>query len=242
MDRIIGLHAVEAALGAGRPIDRVVITRGAANPRLQAIIDQCRESRIPVRFEARQQLDRLSNRGVHQGVIAYAAGKRYAELDEVLADAPDDAIVVICDGVEDPHNLGVILRSAEAAGATAVIVPRRRSAPLSDVAAKASAGAMERLPVARVTNINRALDDLKKAGFWTYGLDERGDKTIWDVKLKGKVVLVMGAEGEGLHRLTAERCDELLGIPMQGGAASLNVSVAAGVVLFEAVRQRRKSR
>ena len=227
-------------MDAGRPIDRVVVARGAANPRLQAIIDRCRAKKIPLRFEARAQLDRLSNRGVHQGVIAFAAGKEYADLDDILTSAPDDALLVLTNGVEDPHNLGAIIRTAEAAGSLAVVLPRRRSAPLSDTAGKAAAGALERLPVVRVANLNRAIDDIKKAGFWVFGLDERGDRAVWEADLGGKTAFVLGAEGGGLHRLTAEKCDGLLNIPMLGGGSSLNVSVAAGVALFEAVRQRRK--
>lgn len=241
MDRIIGIHAVEAALASGRLVDRLIVARGAGNPRLQAIIDGCRAKKIPVRFEARSQLDRLTNRGVHQGVVAYAAAKEHASLEDVLANALPEALLVLVDGVEDPHNLGAILRSAEAAGATAVLVPRRRAAPLTETVGKASAGAMERLPVVRTANLNRAIDDLKKAGFWVHGLDERGDLEIWEADFSGRTALVLGAEGAGLHRLTAEKCDSLLRIPMQGAAASLNVSVAAGVALFEVVRQRRNS-
>ncbi len=241
MNRIIGVHALEAALKAGRAIDHVLVARGAINPRIQALLDACRERGVELRFEARAMLDRAANQGVHQGVVAWAEEKRFTGLSDILAAAGADTLLVLADGVEDPHNLGAILRSAEAAGASALIVPRRRSAPLNETVGKASAGALERLPVVRVTNLNRAIEELKKAEFWVHGLDERGEREIWEADLTGRTALVLGAEGAGLHRLTAERCDSLLRIPMQGGGASLNVSVAAGVVLFEAVRQRRKA-
>ena len=229
---------MEAALAAGRPLDRVFISRGARNARTQRVVDACRRAHVPVRFEPRQSLDRLSNGAVHQGVLAYAAGKKAFRLEELLDKAADDALVVMADGVEDPHNLGAIVRSAHAAGALAVIVPERRAAGVSDTVAKAAAGALEYLPVVCVKNVNRALEQLKKAGFWIYGFDERGEQAHWEADFAGKVALVLGAEGAGLHRLTAEKCDFLLRIPMAGEIASLNVSVAAGVALFEVVRQR----
>ncbi len=238
MDRLVGIHAVEAALAAGRPLDRVFIARGARNPRIQGLTDACRQARVPVRIEARQTLDRLSNGAVHQGVLAYAAGKKAVQLEELLERVAEDALVVVADGVEDPHNLGAIVRSAHAAGAIAVIIPERRAVGVTDTVAKAAAGALEYLPVVRVKNVNRALEQLKKAGFWIYGLDERGEQAPWEADFAGNVALVLGAEGAGLHRLTAEKCDFLLRIPMAGEIASLNVSVAAGVALFEVVRQR----
>ena len=238
MDRLIGIHAVTAALEAGRPLDRVLIARGAGGPRMQTVIDACRRARTPVRFEPRNLLDKEARGGVHQGVVAFAAARRTLELSDVLEQAGPDALIVVADGVEDPHNLGAIVRSAHAAGAVAIAVPERRSAGMTETVAKAAAGALEFLPVVRVKNVNRTLDELKKAGFWVHGLDERGERTCWETDLKGRVAIVLGAEGKGLHRLTARRCDGLIRIPMQGKVASLNVSVAAGVVLFEAVRQR----
>ncbi len=238
MNRIIGIHAVEALVEAGRPLDRVLIAKGSTNSRLQKIIDGCRARGVPVRFEPRANLDRLADRGAHQGVIAYGARKPMARLEDLIDAAGDDALFVIADGVQDPHNLGAIVRSANAAGAMALIIPERRASGLTDTVAKAAAGALEYLPIVRVKNINRALDQLKEEGFWIHGLDEKGDRFPWDCDLTGKTVLVLGAEGEGLHRLTAEKCDFLMQIPMQGQVSSLNVSVAAGVALFEAVRQR----
>ncbi|MEZ5363778.1 MAG: 23S rRNA (guanosine(2251)-2'-O)-methyltransferase RlmB [Bryobacterales bacterium] len=238
MDRLFGIHAVTAALEAGRPLDRVLIARGAGGPRMQAVIDACRQLGVPVRFEPRDRLDKEARGGVHQGVVAFGSARRAVDLADILEQAEDDALVVVADGVEDPHNLGAIIRSAHAAGAVALITPERRSVGMTDTVAKAAAGALEFLPIARVKNINRALDDLKEAGFWVYGLDERGEDTCWEIDWRGKTALVLGAEGHGLHRLTAEKCDRLARIPMQGQVASLNVSVAAGVALFEAVRQR----
>jgi 23S rRNA (guanosine2251-2'-O)-methyltransferase len=238
MDRLIGIHAVAAALEADRPIERVLIARGAGGPRLQALIDACRRNRVAVRFEGRDMLDRESKGGVHQGVVAFAGARRYLELSEILEQAGPDALIVVADGVEDPHNLGAIIRSAHAAGAAAIVAPERRAAGLTETVAKAAAGALEFLSVVRVKNVNRALDELKAAEFWVYGLDERGEQTCWETDLTGRLALVVGAEGKGLHRLTAEKCDRLISIPMQGKVASLNVSVAAGIALFEAVRQR----
>jgi 23S rRNA (guanosine2251-2'-O)-methyltransferase len=242
MDRLIGIHAVSAALDAERPLDRVLIARGAGGPRMQTVIDACRRNGVPVRFEGRDMLDREAKGGVHQGVVAFAAARRSVELSDVLEQAGPDALIVVADGVEDPHNLGAIIRSAHAAGAVAIAVPERRAAGMTETVAKAAAGALEFLPVARVKNVNRTLDELKKAEFWVYGLDERGGETCWETDLTGRVALVLGAEGKGLHRLTAEKCDRLIRIPMLGRVASLNVSVAAGIVLFEAVRQRSDSR
>lgn len=238
MDRLIGIHAVAAALEAGRPLDRVLIARGAGGPRMQVVIDACRRAGVPVRFEPRNRLDKEARGGVHQGVVAFAAARRALGLADFLASAGPDALLVVAAALEDPHNLGAIVRSAHAAGALAVVVPERRSVGLTESVAKAAAGALEFLPVARVKNVNRAVDQLKEADFWVYGLDERGEQTCWETDLRGRVALVLGAEGKGLHRLTAEKCDRLIRIPMQGNVASLNVSVAAGVVLFEAVRQR----
>jgi 23S rRNA (guanosine2251-2'-O)-methyltransferase len=238
MDRLIGIHAVTAALEAERALDRVLIARGAGGPRMQAVIDACRRNGVPVRFEPRDRLDKEAHGGVHQGVVAFAAARSYVELSDVLAAAAPDALIVVADGVEDPHNLGAIIRSAHAAGAEAIAVPERRSVGMTETVAKAAAGALEFLNVVRVKNVNRTLEELKEAEFWVYGLDERGEQTCWETDLTGRVALVVGAEGKGLHRLTAEKCDRLIRIPMQGKVASLNVSVATGIALFEAVRQR----
>jgi 23S rRNA (guanosine2251-2'-O)-methyltransferase len=204
---------------------------------LQEIIDLARRASVQVRFEPRAALDRLAGSSAHQGVVALGAAKQYADLDS----AASSELVVVLDGVEDPHNLGAIIRTAHAAGAGSIIVPERRAAGVTDVVAKAAAGALEHLPVARVTNVNRALEDLKKRGFWIYGLDERGPETYDQVKFATPTALVFGGEGSGLHEQVRRHCDALVRIPMAGKISSLNVSVAAGVVLFEWKRRRGKA-
>lgn len=224
-----------AALKSGQPIDRVSIAKGAGGPRLQEIIELCRLQKISVRFETRDALDRMSRAAVHQGVVAIAAASPYQTLDEVSASAK---MLVILDGVEDPHNLGAIVRTAHAAGADAVVIPDRRAAPVTEVVAKAAAGALAHLPVVKIGNLNQTLETLKKQGFWIYGLDERGEVTYDEVDYAERCVLVIGAEGRGLHELVAKRCDVLVRIPMSGQIASLNVSVATGVALFDWKRRR----
>ena len=241
-DRLAGINAVSEALRSGRHLERVLVVRGGKNPRLQAIIDDCRRARVPVRFEPREAIDRFAGVKNHQGVAAIGSAASYAKLNQVLEKLERPGLIVVLDGVEDPHNLGAILRSAHAAGADAVVVPERRSAPLSEAVAKASAGAIEHVPVCRVKNLNRVLKQLKDAGFWVYGLDERAKQTYVRGDYRQSTALVLGGEGKGLHRLTAERCDALVRIPVAGRIASLNVSVAAGIVLFEAVRQREDNR
>jgi 23S rRNA (guanosine2251-2'-O)-methyltransferase len=226
----LGIHPVREALRAGRPLDKVIIAKGSTGPRIQEIVELCRGHAIPVRFEPRDALDRAANGVSHQGVIAFGASHQYAGLDEVL---PGAGLLVVLDGIEDPHNLGAIVRTAHAAGATAIIVPERRSAPVTETVDRAAAGALEYLPVARVTNISRALEQMKQSGFWVYGLDERGAHLYDKVEYTRPTALVLGAEGHGLHENVKKHCDFLVRIPMAGEVASLNVSVAAGIVLFE---------
>jgi 23S rRNA (guanosine2251-2'-O)-methyltransferase len=227
---VAGIHPVREALRAGRTLDRVLIARGAAGVHLQDIIDLARERSIPLRFEPREALDRASNGAVHQGVVAFGAAHVYANLDPAIHGAQ---LLVVLDGVEDPHNLGAIIRTAQAAGAAAVMVPDRRAAGLTETVAKASAGALEHLPVVRVGNVSQTLQELKKRGFWIYGLDERGSQLYSETEYTRPTVFVLGGEGRGLHELVKKNCDVLVRIPMAGAIASLNVSVAAGVVLFE---------
>ena len=229
MPILSGIHPVAEALRARHPVDRVLIAQGAGGPRLQEIIDLARRASVPVRFEARAALDRLAGTPAHQGVVALGASQKYSEIESVLGAA----MLVVLDGVEDPHNLGAIVRTAHAAGAGAVVIPERRAAGLTDVVAKAAAGALEHLPVVRVTNINRALETLKERGYWIYGLDERGQEAYDRVEFTAHAVIVLGGEGKGLHEQVRKHCDVLLRIPMAGKISSLNVSVAAGVVLFE---------
>lgn len=237
MNRILaGIHPVREALRAGAALDKVVVAKGASSPRLQEIIDLCRAASIPLRFEPREMLDRAAKGVAHQGVVAFGAAHGYAELGDVV---PGATLLVIVDGVEDPHNLGAILRTAHAAGANAVVVGERRAAPLTETVDRAAAGALAYLPVARVTNISQTLEFLKSEGFWIYGLDERGPELYDRVDYASPTVIVLGSEGKGLHQGVRKHCDLLVRIPMAGAVSSLNVSVAAGIVLFE-WRRRQK--
>lgn len=227
---MVGIHPVREALRAGRDLDRVLIARGAGGPRLQEIIDLARQHSVPLRFEPREALDRASNGAAHQGVLAFGAAQRYAVLDQVLDGAQ---LLVVLDGVEDPHNLGAILRTAHAAGASAVLIPERRAAGLTETVAKAAAGALEHLPVVRIGNVSQTLEALKAKGFWIYGLDERARDLYSEIDYAKPTVFVLGGEGQGLHQLVKKHCDAQVRIPMAGAISSLNVSVAAGIVLFE---------
>ena len=227
---LVGIHPVAEALRAGRPIERVLVAKGAGGPRLQEIIDLARGSSTPLRFEPRQALDRLAGSAAHQGVVALGASQKYRNLDDVVEGA---RLLVFLDGVEDPHNLGAIVRTAHAAGADAVVIPERRAAGMTETVAKAAAGALEHLPVVRVGNLNRALDQIKKQGFAIYGVDERGPVDYDQAQYASPAALVLGGEGKGLHEMVRKRCDSVLRIPMAGKISSLNVSVAAGIVLFD---------
>ena len=224
------------ALRAGGALDRILIAKGAGGPRIQQIIALARERSVPVRFEAREILDRISSGCAHQGVVALGASSSYTSLEDIAGSA---RLLVVLDGVEDPHNLGAIIRTAHAAGAGGVIIPERRAASLTDTVAKAAAGALEYLRVARVVNLNRALELLKQRGFWIYGLDERAETCYDQVPYHAPTAFVLGGEGRGLHQHTRSRCDLLVRIPVTGPIASLNVSVAAGIVLFEWNRRQR---
>ena len=239
MSLLVGIHPVREALRAGRPLDRVLIAKGAGGARLQELIALCKERSIPVRFEPKEQLDRAANGARHQGVLAFGSAETYASLEETMKAG---GLHVVLDGVEDPHNLGAIIRTAHAAGAAAVVIPERRAAGLTETVAKAAAGALAYIPVVRVVNVGRALEELKEHGYWIYGLDERGTETYDRAAFSDPVAIVLGGEGHGLHEHMAKKCDFLVRIPMSGagsgGVASLNVSVAAGVVLFEWMRRR----
>ncbi len=235
MPQRIGVHPVLEALRARRPLERVLIARGAGGPRIEEIVALCRELHVPVRFEPREALDRMAGSAVHQGVVALGAAQRHVDVEDVLDGAH---MLVVLDGVEDPHNLGAIARTAHAAGADALVVPERRAAGLTETVAKAAAGALEHLPIARVTNVTRTLETLKQRGFWIYGLDERGDQDYDRVAFTEPAALVLGGEGKGLHDLVRRHCDFLVRIPLAGQISSLNVSVAAGIVLFEWKRRR----
>jgi 23S rRNA (guanosine2251-2'-O)-methyltransferase len=235
VDVIAGIHPVREALRAGRRLDRVLIARGAGGPRIQELIDLCRRDGTLVRFEPREALDRAAAKASHQGVVAFAAAHTYADLESIPESAK---LVVVLDGVEDPHNLGAIVRTAHAAGADAVVIPDRRATGITETVAKAAAGAIEYLPIVRTGNISQALEKLKQRGFWVYGLDERGDRLYFETDYATPAAFVLGGEGHGLHQNVRTHCDVVVRIPMAGPIASLNVSVAAGVILFEWRRRR----
>jgi 23S rRNA (guanosine2251-2'-O)-methyltransferase len=246
MERLTGIHAVREALEAGRSFDRIVIVRGRQDRRVEEIVQLARRHDVPVRFEDRAQLDRLAGTKEHQGVVALAAARPAVSLEDILGAAASDkaqkGFIILLDGVEDPHNLGAIARTALAAGAHGVVIPERRAVGLTDAVARASAGALAHLRVARVTNLPRAMEELKKAGYWLIGLDERAEKSYTEADYTLPIGIVLGGEGGGLHDLTRKRCDFVVSLPTTGPVRSLNVSVAAGVVLFEVLRQRRGPR
>src|ERR1700693_5668572 len=246
MDKLTGIHAVKEALEARRPIDRIAIAKGRQDTRVEEIGERARKQGVPVRFEDRGQLDRLANSKDHQGVVALADARAAATLGDILGVANTSpgpkGLIVLLDGVEDPHNVGAIVRTALAAGAHGVVIPERRAAGLTDTVARASAGALAHLPVAKVTNLVRTMEELKEAGYWLVGLDEQGDKNYTEVDYNSPLGIVLGSEGQGLHELTRKRCDFVVSLPTTGPVTSLNVSVAAGVVLFEALRQRHRHR
>ncbi len=206
------------------------------------MIEECRKIGVQVRVLPRVELDRMAGNAGHQGLVAVTSAKQYSDLDDLVAARRGEySLIVVLDGVEDPHNLGAILRTADAAGADGVVIPERRAAGVTGSVAKTSAGASEHLPVAKVTNVSRALEELKSKELWIVGLDERGPQTYDTVDYKMHCAVVLGAEGKGLHDLVRKHCDFVVSVPMLGKVASLNVSVAAGVVLFEVVRQRRQA-
>ena len=241
MALIFGIHPVEEALAArGRGFEYVAVAAGRGDSRLQRISQLCRAAGIPVRTMSRDQLTRLANTGSHQGVLAVTAEKQYGELDDLLKNKRGQySFLAVLDGIEDPHNLGAIIRTAEAAGADGVVIPERRAAGVTATVVKASAGASEYLPVVKVTNISRTIEEVKSHNIWTVGLDERGTQLYDQIDYKMDCALVLGAEGHGLHQHVREKCDFLVSIPMLGKVPSLNVSVAAAVVMYEVARQRR---
>src|SRR6266849_579402 len=245
MDKLTGIHAVKEALEARRPIDRIAIAKGRQDTRVEEIVQLARKQGVPVRFEDRGQIDQLANSKDHQGVVALAAARAAASLEDILAHANasggngQKGLIVLLDGVEDPHNLGAIIRTALASGAHGVVIPERRSAGLTDAVARASAGALAHLPVAKVTNLAQTMQELKEAGYWLIGLDECASKSYTEADYTSPVGIVLGGEGKGLHDLTRKRCDFVVSLPTTGPVKSLNFPVAAGVVLLEALRPRK---
>jgi 23S rRNA (guanosine2251-2'-O)-methyltransferase len=233
------LPVLEALRAGARRIDRIIIAEGARDARLREVIEAARASRVPVRRDARVALDRLTHNANHQGVIAVTSAATYSDAEDLLGEISPGTIFILLDGVEDPHNLGAIVRTAECGGASAVIVPERRAAHITEAVAKTSAGAVEHLPVARVTNLASFIEELKTHNVWVVGVEGSATMAYTEFNYSGALALVFGGEGHGLHRLVRERCDAVVSIPMHGKVTSLNVSVAVGVVLFEALRQRK---
>jgi 23S rRNA (guanosine2251-2'-O)-methyltransferase len=247
MDVLYGLHPVEEALKAGRRrFDHIMVARERQDERLQRLVAQCRQSGIRVRSEPRDQLTTVAGTPAHQGIVALVRPQESLAIEDLYVSDPAkpaaSRLVLALDGVEDPQNLGALLRVADGAGVDGVILTERRSAPLSAAALKASAGAAEHLRIARVVNLVRALEELKRQNLWIVGLDERGTTDYDQFDLTGNLVIVLGREGAGLHDLVRRTCDHLLRIPMAGCVSSLNVSAAGAVVLYEAARQRRAVR
>lgn len=239
-DKIIGRNPVSEAIKAGREIDKIIVKKGGAEGSIVPLIKKAKAAGIPVIEADKQKLDAISEGGNHQGIVAYTAMHSYAEVRDILDAAAKKGhppFVIVLDKITDPHNFGSILRTANCAGADGVIIPKRGSVGLNEVVAKTSAGAVEYVPVAKVTNISRTLDDLKKEGLWVAGA-EAGGTTMYKTDLTGAIALVIGSEGEGISRLVKEKCDFLAEIPMFGDVNSLNASVAAAVMMYEIVRQR----
>ena len=242
MEVLYGLHPVEEAIRSGsRQLDHVSVARERRDDRLERLIELCRTAGIRVALEPRDQLTRLARTDAHQGVLAVVRERRFLGIEDLLApgEAGQYRFFLALDGVEDPHNLGALLRTADGAGVDGVVLPERRSAPVTATVAKTSAGASEHVRIARVTNLVRALEQMKQKNVWVLGLDERGSPDYTEFDFRTDCVLVLGREGAGLHDLVKKTCDHLLRIPMAGQVSSLNVSVAGAIVMYEALRQRR---
>ena len=238
---IEGRNAVIEALRAGETIDKIYLQKGDTDKTLGHIASKARAAGVVVVEADKRKLDAMSRTHAHQGVIALAAVREYVSVESILQSAADRGeapLIVVCDEISDPHNLGAIIRTAECAGAHGVVIPKRRSAGLTAVVAKTSAGAVAHMPVARVPNIPALLKDLKKQGVWVFGTAAAGTTDLYHADLRGPAAIVIGSEGDGMSRLVAQGCDFLVSIPMKGNISSLNASAAAAILLYEAVRQR----
>ena len=243
-DIIIGRNPVREALEAGREMNKLLVLQESKDRPLQKIIDMAKEKRLPIQFVDRKKLDKVADGGNHQGIIAYVAAYEYVEKEALLEAArlkDEPPLLIICDEINDPHNLGSILRTANAVGAHGVIIPKRRAVALSQTVAKTSCGAIEYVPVCRVSNLAQTMDWLKEQGVWIAGTDMEGE-LYHKANLKGSLAIVIGNEGEGISRLVKEKCDFVISIPMLGEVSSLNASVATGVILYEVLRQRNASK
>ena len=239
-DVIFGRNSVAEAIKSGRPLDSVMVARGDRSGSIPKIVADAKKAGIVIKEVDPKKLDFVCGHNNHQGIVAFGAVKEYSSVEDIFATAEErnePPFIIICDEIEDPHNLGAIIRTAEAAGAHGVIIPKRRSASLSFTVAKTSAGAVEFMHVARVTNIPQTIDELKKRGVWVYCADMDGEP-FYKSNLKGAIALVIGSEGNGVGRLVKEKCDVTLSMPMKGKINSLNASVAAGILMYEVSRQR----
>jgi 23S rRNA (guanosine2251-2'-O)-methyltransferase len=234
-----GINPVAEALRANpEKIERICIERGQKNPRIQEIIDLARQNHVRISFEEKSWIDRKAEGERHQGVLCYAAEMDTYSPEDILAQTKSPGLLVVLDGIEDPHNLGAILRSAEAAGADGVFLPQHRSASISATVVKASAGAASHIKLARSANVAQLIELIQKSGFWVVGLAAEATQSIWEIDLKVSTALVLGNEGSGLHRLVKQKCDFLVSLPIYGSVSSYNVSVSAGIALYEVMRQR----
>ena len=239
--KVEGRNAVIELLKSEREVNKVLIAKGDRQGSINDIIKLCKEKGIVFQEVEKAKLDEITETNHHQGVIAYASPIEYKEISDILNIAKErneDPFIVICDEIEDPHNLGALIRTAEIAGCHGLIIPKRRSASVTEVVAKVSCGATEHLAIARVGNINDAIDELKENGVWIYGTDGSAEKLYFEENLTGPIAIIIGSEGRGMNKLTMKKCDVLLKIPMKGHITSLNASVSGGIVIFEAVKQR----
>lgn len=240
-EQVYGRNPVLEALRAGRPLNKILVARGERHGSLRQVTALARERQVPLVYADPRELDALVGGAHHQGVVALAAPRQYAEVEDILAlahERGEDPLIAVLDGIEDPQNLGSLIRTAEAAGAHGIVIPKRRAVGLTETAVRVAAGAAEYLPVARVSNISQTLAALKEAGCWVVGGDMAAEKTVYEQDLRGPIVLVIGSEGKGISRLVKERCDFLVRLPLRGRVGSLNAAVAGALLIYEVLRQR----
>jgi 23S rRNA (guanosine2251-2'-O)-methyltransferase len=242
MSEIIeGRNPVMEALKSEREITKLLVLDGNREGSIKKIISMANAKKITINYVGKNKINSIAQSDNHQGVIAYVSDHEYYDLKDVVDLEAANNLVVICDEITDPHNLGAIIRTADAAGATGVVIPKRRSVHVTPVVAKTAAGATEYVKIARVTNLNRAIDELKELGYWIVGADMDGDRNYFEADLKGKIGLVIGSEGKGVSRMVKERCDFVVKIPMRGQVSSLNASAAASILMYEVVRQTQEA-
>ncbi len=241
MDKIEGRNPVMEALRSGREIDKILVAKGTRGGSLIKILGKAKDKGIPIQYVERQGIDKISKSNAHQGIIAFVAAYKYVHFEDIIKSASNkgkDPFIIILDKITDPHNLGSIIRTADAVGADGIIIPKRRSVGLTAIVAKSSAGAVEYVPVAKVSNIAQTIDRIKEKGIWVIGAHMDGTKEHYNTDLKGPLALVIGSEGKGISRLIKEKCDFLVKLPMVGRVSSLNASVAAAVLMYEVFRQK----